>query len=92
GSAHKLRLALEAITGKDLNWYFNQWYFGSGHPKLDISYNYNADEKKAAVYIKQTQDKLFQLPMAVDVYEGANKKRYMICASNKNDTFYFPAN
>ncbi len=92
GSAHKLRLAFEATTGKDLNWYFNQWYFGSGHPKLDISYNYNADEKKAAVYIKQTQDKLFQLPMAVDVYEGANKKRYMIWASNKNDTFYFPAN
>ncbi|MBR2648050.1 MAG: M1 family metallopeptidase [Sediminibacterium sp.] len=92
GSAHKLRLAFEAITGKDLNWYFNQWYFGSGHPKLDISYNYNADEKKAAVYIKQTQEKLFQLPMAVDVYEGANKKRYMIWASNKNDTFYFPAN
>ncbi|MFX7739907.1 M1 family aminopeptidase, partial [Acinetobacter baumannii] len=26
GSAHKLRLAFEAITGKDLNWYFNQWY------------------------------------------------------------------
>jgi aminopeptidase N len=92
GSAHKLRLAFEAVTGKDLNWYFNQWYFGSGHPKLDISYNYNPDEKKAAVYIKQTQEKLFQLPMAVDVYEGATKKRYMIWASNKNDTFYFPAN
>ncbi|MEN9598747.1 MAG: hypothetical protein RL596_1058 [Bacteroidota bacterium] len=92
GSAHKLRLAFEAVTGKDLNWYFNQWYFGSGHPKLEISYGYNADEKKAAVYIKQTQDKLFQLPMAIDVYEGATKKRYTISATNKNDTFYFPAN
>ncbi|MEI6264029.1 MAG: M1 family metallopeptidase [Sphingobacteriia bacterium] len=92
GSAHKLRLAFEAVTGKDLNWYFNQWYFGSGHPKLDISYGYNADTKMAALYLKQTQgDKLFKLPLAVDVYEGAAKKRHMVWANNKADTFYFPA-
>jgi hypothetical protein len=23
--AHQLRLAFEEITGKDLNWFFNQW-------------------------------------------------------------------
>jgi aminopeptidase N len=92
GSAHKLRLAFEAVTGKDLNWYFNQWYFGSGHPKLDISYGYNADTKMAALYLKQTQgDKLFKLPLAVDIYEGTAKKRHMVWANNKADTFYFPA-
>jgi aminopeptidase N len=92
GSAHKLRLAFEAVTGKDLNWYFNQWYFGSGHPKLEINYGYNADTKMAALYLKQTQgDKLFKLPITVDVYEGAVKKRHMIWANNKADTFYFPA-
>ncbi len=92
GSAHKLRLAFESVTGKDLNWYFNQWYFGSGHPKLDISYGYNADTKMAALYLKQTQgDKLFKLPLAVDVYEGAAKKRHMVWSNNKADTFYFPA-
>ena len=33
--AHNLRLAFEEVTGKDLNWYWNQWYYGSGHPKLN---------------------------------------------------------
>ena len=66
GSAHKLRLAFEEVTGKDLNWFFNQWYFGSGHPALDISYGYEPENKKAFVYIKQTQsgDKIFKLPVA----------------------------
>ncbi|MFY7979112.1 MAG: M1 family metallopeptidase, partial [Sediminibacterium sp.] len=36
GSAIKLKLAFEAVTGKDLNWFFNQWYFGSGHPYVRI--------------------------------------------------------
>ncbi len=91
GNAHKLRLAFEEVTGKDLNWFFNQWYFGSGHPKLEISYGYDAQSQTAKVYIKQTQpgDKLFKLPMAIDVYNGSSKKRYNVWAENKADTFSF---
>ncbi len=90
GSAHKLRIAFEEVTGKDLNWFFDQWYFGSGHPELDISYSYDAVAKKASVYIKQVQagEKLFRLPFAIDVYQGANKKRYPVWAQNRVDTFY----
>ena len=29
--AGQLRLAMEAVSGKDLNWFFNQWYYDSGH-------------------------------------------------------------
>src|SRR5436190_5653269 len=36
--AQQLRLAFEEVTGKDLNWFWNQWYYGSGHPKLTITY------------------------------------------------------
>lgn len=91
GNAHKLRLAFEEVTGKDLNWFFNQWYFGSGHPSLDVSYGYDANTRTASVYIRQTQpgDKLFKLPMAIDVYEGASKKRHQVWVENKADTFSF---
>ena len=53
--AQDLRLAFEEVTGQDLNWFWNQWYYGSGHPKLDINYDYAADGKTAKVFIKQTQ-------------------------------------
>jgi aminopeptidase N len=92
GSAVKLRLAFEKVSGKDLNWFFNQWYFGSGHPTLDITHDYDAATKTARVIIKQTQagDKLFKLPIPVDIYHGSSKQRYMIWAENKADTFSFP--
>lgn len=92
GSAHKLRLAFEEVTGRDLNWFFNQWYFGSGHPKLEFSSSYDAPTQTAYVYIKQTQtgDKLFKLPIPIDIYHGSNKKRYTVWAENKADTFSFP--
>jgi aminopeptidase N len=93
GSAHKLRLAFEEVTGKDLNWFFNQWYFGNGHPKLEINYGYDSIAHLANVYVKQTQtgDKIFRLPMAIDVYHGAQKTRYQVWANNKTDTFSFAA-
>ncbi len=91
GSAHKLRLAFEEVTGKDLNWFFNQWYFGSGHPKLEISYGYDVPTQTASVYIKQTQagDKLFKLPVSIEIYHGSSKKRYTVWAENAADTFSF---
>jgi len=90
--AQDLRLAFEEVTGEDLNWFWNQWYYRNGHPKLDISYDYDASKQVAKVYIKQTQDgKEFKLPLAVDVYQGADKKRFHVVIDQKADTLTFPA-
>ena len=94
GSAHKLRLAFEEVTGKDLNWFFNQWYFGNSHPKLNINYAYDEASKTQKIFIEQTQsgDKIFKLPLAIDIYQGNNKVRYNVWAENKSDTFSFAVN
>lgn len=89
GEAGNLRLAFEAVTGKDMNWFWNQWYYGSGHPIVKIDYNY--ENGKAHVIINQTQktDKVFKLPIAIDIYTGTNKVRQYVWVENKVDTFTF---
>lgn len=89
--AHQLRLAFEEVTGRDLNWFWNQWYFGAGHPKLSIDYVYDDNAKKVHVIVKQTQsgDKVFRLPVAIDIYNGSNKNRQKVWIQNKVDTFTF---
>ncbi len=92
GEAQQLRLALEQVSGRDLNWFFNEWYYGSGQPDLDISYQYNAATQTEKVFINQKQEinKIFSMPLAIDVYQGADKKRYDVWINNRNDTFSFP--
>ena len=91
GEAGQLRLAFEEVTGEDMNWYWNQWYYGSGHPKLKIDYIYDDTAGKAQVIIGQTQKtgKVFRLPIAIDIYTGATKIRKKVWVENKTDTFSF---
>ena len=92
GEAGQLRLAFEETTGKDLNWFWNQWYYGSGHPKLKIDYVYDDAAGVAKVIVEQTQKsgKIFKLPLAIDVYTGKESKRFNFTAENKSDTFSIP--
>ncbi len=89
--AHQLRLAFEEVTGRDLNWFFNQWYFGSGHPSVDIDYVYDDAAGKVNVVVKQTQKtgKTFKLPLAIDIYNGNKKVRHNVWVNNPTDTFTF---
>lgn len=88
--AHQLRLSFEKVSGKDLNWFFNQWYFGSGNPKINYSYTFEPVKKQIAVIVEQTQEQPFQFPLAIDVYENGKPKRYNVWvnATAKN-TFNF---
>ena len=92
GEAHQFRLSLEKVSGKDLNWFFNQWYFNSGHPK--VSYTTTFEPVKKEVKITVSQDQLggnFQFPLALDIYENGkpSRKNVWVSAKDKND-FTFP--
>ncbi|MEH7887936.1 M1 family metallopeptidase [Elizabethkingia meningoseptica] len=92
GEAHQLRLSLEKVTGKDLNWFFNQWYFSNGHPKLSYTYNYEPVKKQVTVNISQSQAPLFQFPLTIDVYDNGKPVRQKVWVDAKaNNSFTFPS-
>ncbi len=88
-----LRLAFEKITGEDLNWFFNQWFFASGHPNLTIDHKYDNNAHKYKVTIEQKQDlkttPLYKLPLEVDIYSAGNKERKHIVVEKQKQEFVF---
>jgi aminopeptidase N len=87
---HQLRLIYEKLTGKDLNWFFNQWYFGAGHPKIEISYDYNTLQKKVTINIIQLQVEKFKFPFAIDIFENGKKTRHTVFVEENDASFTFP--
>ncbi len=86
---HQLRLIFEKVTGKDLNWFFNQWYYNSGHPKIDISYDYNTIQKKVTVNVLQLQANEFKFPLAIDIFENGKKTRHQVFVNARDASFTF---
>ena len=89
---HQLRLILEKITGQDLNWFFNQWYFGANHPNIEISYDYNTLRKTVTVNIAQLQSETFKFPFAIDIFEGNKRTRHTVFVASNDASFTFPYN
>ena len=56
-AAHKLevvetddfRRAMEAASGKDLKWFFDQWVYKAGHPELKVRWHYEDADKTVRV-------------------------------------------
>lgn len=86
----QFRIAMEEVSGKDLNWFFDQWFFGSGHPILHISKEFKKEEKTLEVSIMQESDKLFEFPYAIDIYVNEKLVRHYIWVPRqKESTFTF---
>lgn len=91
--ATNLRLAFEEVTGEDLHWFFNQWFFEKGHPKLVIKHSYSDSSKKYFIHIEQKQDltnfPVFKLPVDIDIYIDGGKERKRIWIKNAKEDFSF---
>lgn len=88
---HQLRLAFEKVTGKDMNWFFNQWFLTAGHPELEIEHSY--ENGKVSIHIQQTQDMsnstLYRLPAKIQFTQGSNKKIYPVEIVSQDTTLVF---
>lgn len=87
---HQLRLVYEELTGKDLNWFFNQWFYGANHPNIQVSYDYNTLRKTVSVNLYQLQAETFKFPISIDIFEGSKKTRHTVFVDAKDSSFSFP--
>ncbi len=88
---HDLRLAFEEITGEDLNWFFNQWFLKSGHPILDINYNFKNNILKISIEQKQNikESCVFTLPLKIDIHTENQIIRKKIIINKQKQIFEY---
>ena len=91
----ELRIAFEDTIGEDLNWFFDQWFIGNGHPELSVEYGYA--DGQATVTVEQTQDPeafrpIFVLPTTIAVYDAnGSMTEHAVTMDRRLQTFSVPA-
>jgi aminopeptidase N len=61
----------ESVSGKDLNWFFDQWLYRPGIPKLDI--DMKVDGESFELNIRQT-GKPYRLTLELDIISATNQR------------------
>lgn len=91
----ELRLAFEDVTGRDLRWFFDQWFLEPGHPELEVNYRITRDEngqQLVQVGVEQVQDlrymPVYRLPLSVQITDTeGNTARFPVEMTNRDTTF-----
>jgi aminopeptidase N len=92
---HQLRLAFEEVCGEDLNWFFNQWFLGHGHPILKIEQYVSSANQEVVLTITQNQAEqqgwnLFKIPVQVAVYDDAGEHIYKAVLDKQESKLVYP--
>jgi aminopeptidase N len=84
----QLRMAFEKVSGKDLNWFFEQWFYGSGHPNVKVTHDYNVLEKTVTVTLRQ-QSGEFYFPLLIEIHEDGAKTQKELFVDSVEKSFTF---
>ena len=92
-----LARATEDATGRNLDWFFDQWVMRAGHPELKVELGWDEDKKIARVSVKQSQKVdvvsgpvLFRLPTEVLFVVAGKAHRFPLEVRDEQEAFFFP--
>jgi aminopeptidase N len=93
-----LRRSLEAASGRDLGWFFDQWVYRGGHPKLAVGWKFDAAGQVVRVTVEQTQGRdlpgspaAFRLTTSLAVTSGGRTRTVPVVIDRVSQSIEVPA-
>ncbi len=91
--APDLKKAFEDGTGKNLYWFFNEWVYSAGYPKLDVTKTWVDSLHALALHVKQLQvgdtlTTVFRMPVRIQMVAGSHKRTAEVTLASADTTFY----
>jgi aminopeptidase N len=90
-----LETAMEAASGRALDWFFHQWLEEPGFPELSVTRSWDAAAHEVLVTVRQTQDPswpTFRIPLEIEVRPDSGAPvRHPVEITEREQTFRLPS-
>ncbi len=88
-------IAFEKTTGRDLDWFFDQWAYGIGYPKVKVARAWSPSTRTLRLTVDETQKidathPFFRFPATVRVITRDSVVRHQIMVDKQHQTFDLP--
>jgi len=92
---HDFMTAVKNVSGRNMDWFFEQCVFKPGHPVFDIGYMWDSGEKTVRLTVRQVQDfdqgiPVYTLPVRVGITTSRGTESHLIQLAEAEESFYLP--
>ena len=93
---HDFQRAIEESTGRNLDWFFQQWVWKGGHPDFKATYSWDAGHNLATVKLTQTQTpderltSVYRTPLEIAFMTARGLREFRVEVTEKEHSFVFP--
>jgi len=94
--SNDLKIAFEEATGSSLDWFFDDWVYGAGHPIFEVSYQYLENRKLVDVTVKQVQPFVegqdeFTLPVDITIATSKGARQHTVWSQQHEEHYFLEA-
>jgi len=94
---HDFMIAVKEVTGKNMDWFFDQYIFKPGHPVFDVSYIWKKNAKTVQMKVIQTQGTsigipIYKIPVIIGLTTTSGKESHKFWISKKEEMFEIAVN
>jgi aminopeptidase N len=84
--------AVERVTGRNFDRFFDEYVYRAGHPQLKVEASYDADEKAVRLAVKQAQEgEAYALELKVHLVVKEKTAAHALALNEKEQVFFLPA-
>jgi aminopeptidase N len=85
---------VKEVTGQNLDWFFEQYFFAPGHPVFEISSSWDAGDRQIHLRVAQVHDRghgvpIYRTPVQIGIVTASGKTVETVWLEHEQDTFVF---